>query len=121
MKGHGDLVNAAPIQQQRPRAAAHQRARFHRVVGLIWRQGGALALGTAPFAILTAFLALHYGARGWSGPGSGLTAFAAGFILVRLLFARLPDRFGGRSVAAVSLGVKATGLVLIWAGSVCAR
>ena len=90
------------------------RAPFHRVLGLIWRPGTVLMLATAPFAVLATFLALSFAARGWDGAGWALGGFAAGYVLVRLLFAHLPDRLGGITVATVSLAIEAAGQAMLW-------
>ncbi|MBB5693038.1 MFS transporter [Muricoccus pecuniae] len=90
------------------------RASFLRVIGLVWRQGLVLCLGTAPQAVLGSFVALYFASRGWEGAGLSLTGFGIGFILVRLFFSHLPDRLGGRRVAAGSLVVEALGQALLW-------
>ena len=95
-------------------AGARKQVPFLRVIGMIWRQGGALSLASAPFAVLTAFVVLYFASRGWEGAGLALTGFAAGYILVRLFFGRLPDQLGGRKVAAVSLVIEALGQFLLW-------
>ena len=95
-------------------ARAEARLSFPQVLGLIWPQGLGLALAGMPFAGLAAFAALYYGSRGWSGPGFALSGFGAGYVAVRVFFARLPDRFGGRRVAAVSLVLEGAGQALLW-------
>lgn len=90
------------------------RASFLRVIGLVWRQGLVLCLGSAPQAVLGSFVALYFASRGWEGAGLSLTGFGIGFILVRLFFSHLPDRLGGRRVAASSLVVEALGQALLW-------
>jgi len=87
---------------------------FLRIIALIWRQGAALSLASAPFAVLTAFVVLYFADRGWDGAGLALTGFAAGYILVRLFLGKLPDQLGGRQVALVSLVVEALGQGLLW-------
>jgi MFS family permease len=90
------------------------RVPFYRVLGLIWRPGLVLALATAPFAAMAAFVALDFAARGWTNAGLALVGFGAGYVAIRLFFAHLPDRFGGARVAAVSLVIEATGQALLW-------
>ena len=94
--------------------ARGRRASFLGVIGLVWRQGLVLCLGTAPQAVLGSFIALYFASRGWEGAGLSLTGFGIGFILVRLFFSRLPDRLGGRVVAGGSLIVEALGQALLW-------
>jgi len=90
------------------------RAPFHRVLGLIWRPGLVLALATAPFAALAAFVALAFADRGWTNAGLALVAFGVGYVTVRLFLGHLPDKFGGARVAAISLAVEAAGQALLW-------
>ncbi|MFH5923891.1 MFS transporter [Roseomonas xinghualingensis] len=91
-----------------------KRASFLRVTAMVWRQGAVLALGTAPQAVLGSFVALYFASRGWEGAGLSLTGFGIGFILVRLFLSHLPDRFGGRRVAAWSLVAETMGQALLW-------
>jgi predicted MFS family arabinose efflux permease len=74
----------------------------------------ALALGSVPVGGLTAFVALDYAARGWSGAGLATASFGVAFILVRLVLGGLPDRVGGAPVAAVSLAIELLGQLLLW-------
>jgi MFS family permease len=90
------------------------RVPFYRVLGLIWRPGLVLALATAPFAAMAAFVALDFADRGWANAGLAMVGFGAGYVAIRLFLAHLPDRFGGARVAAVSLVVEAVGQALLW-------
>lgn len=101
-----------------PVVPAGPRPSLARVLGLIWRHGLVLALATAPFAALAAFVVLAFADRGWPGAGLAVAAFGCGYILVRLFLAHLPDRFGGVPVAAASLAVEAVGQLLLWAAPV---
>ncbi|SHJ75442.1 Predicted arabinose efflux permease, MFS family [Roseomonas rosea] len=106
------------IALSRPAMAPHQargrRASFLGVIGLVWRQGAVLCLGTAPQAVLGSFVALYFASRGWEGAGLSLTGFGIGFILMRAFFSHLPDRLGGRRVAGGSLLLEAVGQLLLW-------
>lgn len=95
-------------------ATGGQRVPFYRVIGLIWRPGTVLALSSLSFTALTAFLALHYQARGWAGAGTAMMVFVAGYVLVRLFFAHWPDTKGGAKVAMGSLAVQLAGQLLLW-------
>ena len=84
------------------------------VIGVVWRPGLAMALGTIPFSVITTFLVLYYGDKGWAGAGVSVASFTAGYIAVRLFLAHLPDRLGGRKVGAVSVFVQMVGLLMLW-------
>ena len=103
----------AAFWRDAPVAARDERS-FARVVGAIWMPGLAMALASTGVGTITAFLALRYRAAGWSNPGLALTGFGAAYILVRLCFAGLPDRWGGTRTALVSLAIEALGLIALW-------
>jgi hypothetical protein len=63
-----------------------------KVVRMVWLPGLGVTLGTFGFALLVAFVTLLFAERGWEGAAWALTIFGAGYIVVRLLFAGLPDR-----------------------------
>lgn len=90
------------------------RLPFHRVVGRIWREGLGLMLQGVGLSGLTAFASLYFAARHWTHAGLVMSAFGAGFILVRVALGHLPDRAGGYRVAAWSLVVEAVGQALVW-------
>jgi MFS family permease len=97
--------------------AAHpgaERQSFWSVVGQIWWHGTVVCLQGIGFAAIGSFFVLYFLGRNWSYAGLGLTAFGGGFVLVRALFGRLPDRIGGLPVAIGSLTVEAVGQTLIW-------
>ncbi len=84
------------------------------VIGRIWRQGAIVCLQGIGFAGLGAFFSLYFVAKGWDNAGLGLTAFGAGFVLVRFLFGHLPDKLGGLPVAIGSLAIETIGQLVIW-------
>jgi MFS family permease len=94
------------------------RGGFLKMVRAIWPLGLAVALGTAPFAIMYAFLSLYFDDRGWSGAGLAMFGLAAGFVAVRVLFGHLPDKISGPWAAIASLGVQAVGQLLLWTSGV---
>jgi MFS family permease len=93
---------------------AGPRLPFYKVVGQIWREGLGLMLQGVGLSGLTAFASLYFAARHWADAGLVMTAFGAGFILVRVVLGSLPDRVGGYRVALWSLTVEAVGQAMIW-------
>ncbi len=97
---------------------AGRRLPFHHVIGQIWREGLGLMLQGVGLSGLTAFASLYFATRGWSHAGLVMTAFGAGFILMRLAFGHLPDRVGGYRVAMWSLAIEAIGQAVLWVAPV---
>jgi len=84
------------------------------VLARIWLPGSVVGLQGIGFAALSSFFVLHFRALGWSHAPLGLTAFGAGFVLMRVCFGSLPDRIGGLPVVIASLAIEASGLAVIW-------
>jgi len=100
-----------------PAVPAHPDARrpsFVSIVGRIFWHGSIVGLQGIGFAAIGAFFVLYFRDQHWSYAGLGLTAFGAGFVLVRVLFGHMPDRVGGLPVAIVSLVAETAGQILIW-------
>lgn len=111
----GPLVGAAmTLGLPAIAVVAGPRKSFLSVVRAIWMQGAALALASAGFGTIAAFLALRYQAAGWTDPGIALAAFGCAYIGVRLVLGGLPDRVGGRQVAVLCLLVQTVGQLLIF-------
>ncbi len=103
-----------------PAIAAHpgrERPPLAAVLGRIWVHGLIVCLQGMGFAAIGSFFTLYFRDLGWDHAGLGLSAFGTGFVLVRLIFGHLPDRYGGLSVAVVSLAVEAAGQLLIWSAA----
>jgi MFS family permease len=107
------LLVAAALPGVAP-SGAHRKHSFMGVIGLIWRPGAALAGGTVAVGALTGFVTLDFGHAGWAGAGTAFLCFGGGYIVVRLFLAHLPDRLGGRRVAAASLVIEAVGQAVLW-------
>lgn len=87
---------------------------FVQVVSAIWRQGVSFALSAIGYGCIPAFVALFFAARGWGDASLAFTVFAAMYILTRLFFASFPDKYGGYTVAKVSLVIEIAGQLLLW-------
>jgi MFS family permease len=106
------IGSAFAVRTVRPVGGA--RLPFHRVAALIWLPGAGLALCALGFGAIAAFGTLLFHAHGWPHAALAMSAFGAAFVLARLLFGGLPDRFGGATIAAASALVATIGQVGMW-------
>ena len=91
-----------------------ERLPFGRVLWRVAPPGFSLAFATVGYGTLTAFIALYYDARGWTGAAWCLSVFAFAFIGIRLFTPDLVNRVGGYRVALGCLVVEILGLMLLW-------
>jgi MFS family permease len=101
----------APLARVAP--TARVRPSFSKVVAAVWLPGVGLALTSAGFGAMTAFVALLFAARGWT-VWPAFTTFAVAFMLARIALGHIADRRGGAKVALVFLLIEAAGQALLW-------
>ena len=109
----GALVASRVRDPHVPPAAGAEQPRGPLVPPATWRPGIALALANAGYAAVIGFLVLHLDRRGIGHGALVFTAFAAAVVGTRILAGRLPDRYGGRTMAAVAGLAEAAGLMLL--------
>ena len=90
------------------------RIPFYRVARLILLPGAGLSLCALGFGAIAAFSTLLFREHGWSHASLAMSAFGAAYVVARLLFASLPDRFGGARIAMASAAVAAVGQFGMW-------
>src|SRR2546427_3764706 len=105
------LLLVAPLRRVAP--TARVRPSLTKVVAAVWLPGVGLALTSAGFGAMTAFVALLFAARGWT-VWPAFTTFAVAFILARMFLGHLADRMGCAKVALTCLLIEAAGQALLW-------
>jgi MFS family permease len=104
------LLVVARLRQIAPTARA--RSGLAKVVAAIWLPGLGLALSSAGFGAMTAFVSLLFAARGWT-VWPAFTVFAGVFILARVFFGHAADKIGGAKIALICVLVEAAGQTLL--------
>jgi len=89
------------------------RTPFYKVIGLISEQGLALAFASIGFACISSFIALFFTTKNWDNPSLAFLTFGSFYILTRIFFSSLPDKFGGYKVAIGSLLIEIMGQLVI--------
>jgi len=102
------LLRTVPVPFNAPRLP------FYKAVHLVWQSGSGLAFASIGFGGIASFITLLFIQHSWNGASLALTAFGAGYIVMRLFFAHYPDKFGGARVALVSLIIEVAAQLLIW-------
>jgi MFS family permease len=105
------LLFVAPLRSVSP--VPHLQTGLMKVMASVWVPGVGAALSSIGFGAITAFSSLLFVARGWAA-WPAFTVFATTFILTRLFFSHLADRFAAAKVALICVLVEAAGLALIW-------
>jgi len=100
----------APGRPVEPPPRPHQRQLLHRSA---LRPGMVLFLGLLGYSGFLAFVALHAKSVGIDNTGTVFTVFAVVVIGLRIVAAKLPDRFGPITTSRVSLGAGCVGLALL--------
>jgi MFS family permease len=103
---------------RRVQSSPRVRTSFMTVLAAVWIPGVASALSSIGFGAITAFSALLFVARCWA-PWPAFSMFATTFILTRVFFSHLADRFGGAKVALICGLIEAMGLGLMWLSPWC--
>jgi MFS family permease len=106
------LLAASLVRSVKP--VGGERLPFYRVARLIWLPGAGLSLAALGFGAIAAFSSLFFKAHGWPHAALAMSAFGAAYVLARLLFGSLPDRFGGVRVAMGSAAVVVIGQTGMW-------
>ena len=96
------LVPAAP-------ALGGHRIPFIHALRWVLIPGSGLFFANVGFGCISAFLVLDFAAHGWPGAGGALTAFAVGFVVMRIFFGHVPDRATGPRPTLIVLGVELLG------------
>jgi MFS family permease len=79
------------------------------------RPGVILALSATAFAGFSAFVPLYVKQLGLTSSGAVFAEYAVSVLVVRIFFARLPDRLGSLRGASVAMSLQATGLLAMCA------
>ncbi|MFO0600379.1 MAG: arabinose transporter [Myxococcaceae bacterium] len=90
------------------------RLPFSTVVRQIWWPGAGLTLSALGFGAIAAFATLLFRERGWTHGALAMTAFGGAYVVARLMFGSLPDRFGGARVAVGSTAIAGAGQALMF-------
>ena len=87
---------------------------FGTVAGVVWMPGTALSLSGIGFGATTTFVALVYAEHGWEGTWLAFTMLSIAFMVARVFFGHLPDKFGGARVALLCVMLEGLGLLTLW-------
>ncbi|MDR6458063.1 MFS family permease [Chryseobacterium vietnamense] len=92
----------------------HVRTPFYKVIGAISGQGLSLAFSSMAFGCIASFIALFFSQKNWGDASLAFMIFGACYVLTRIFFASFPDKYGGFTIAMISLVIEVAGQILIW-------
>ncbi|WP_353145743.1 MFS transporter [Chryseobacterium sp.] len=92
----------------------HVRTPFYKVISAISGQGLSLAFSSMAFGCIASFIALFFNEKNWGDASLAFMVFGICYVLTRVLFASFPDKYGGFTIAAISLVIEVIGQFLIW-------
>ncbi|MET3036633.1 MFS transporter [Chryseobacterium sp. NRRL B-14859] len=92
----------------------HVRTPFYKVISAISGQGLSLAFSSMAFGCIASFIALFFSEKNWGDASLAFMVFGICYVLTRVLFASFPDKYGGFTIAAISLVIEVIGQFLIW-------
>lgn len=101
------LLDAPPI-------SGKERMPFYKVLNVVWKSGVGLSFSAVGFAGLASFAILYFKQNNWENASLVMTTFGAAFILARVFFSHVPDKYGGAKVAFVCVLIEALGQLLLW-------
>ncbi|MEK6495362.1 MFS transporter [Myroides odoratimimus] len=92
----------------------HTRVSFFQVVKLIINEGLTLGLSSVAYACIVSFITLLFMEKNWGDASLAFFFFGFFYLIIRVLFSSLPDRFGGHKIAVLSLIVEIVGQLIIF-------
>lgn len=91
----------------------HVRTPFYTVVQRVAQQGLGLAFASIAFACITSFIALLFTEKNWGDASLAFMVFGLCYVLTRVFFASLPDKYGAYRIALIFLIIEITGQLFI--------
>lgn len=99
------------------KASGNERMPFYKIINKVWMAGVGLSLSAVGFAGLAGFAVLYFKSNDWTNAPLIMTTFGCAFILARLFFGHVPDKYGGKKIALISLLLEALGQACVWLAS----
>ena len=88
---------------------------FYKVIGTISGQGSEPCFFINGFWMYCFFYCLvFFLSKNWGDASLAFMIFGACYVLTRILFASFPDKYGGFTIALISLIIEVAGQMLIW-------